>query len=97
MENSMEASSSAGDISHILSLFDPAFTEEARSALLQSLRELEDPARKLMRTRLRPAEFTEVRAIVDACAAARDILALLRDEPQDLLTGPIPMEHRHPR
>jgi hypothetical protein len=97
MENSMEASSNAGDIPHILSLFDPAFTEEARSALLHSLRELERPARQLMRTRLRPAEFTEVRAVADACAAARDILSLLRDEPQDLSTGPSPLMHQDRR
>jgi hypothetical protein len=66
------------DIDEILELFGCPTDEESRRSVLDEMCGIEQAARGLMRTHLRPSEFSKVAALAEASTAAQAILAILQ-------------------
>ncbi|HTJ98586.1 MAG TPA: hypothetical protein VL522_03130 [Bordetella sp.] len=66
------------DINEILELFGCPADEEGRRSMLDEMRGIEQAARGLMRTHLRPGEFSKIAALAEASTAAQAILATLQ-------------------
>ncbi|AOB32422.1 hypothetical protein AKI39_19395 [Bordetella sp. H567] len=73
----MAPSPNQSDIDEVLELFGHSPDQDATRSMLQEMRDIEEAARRLMRTRLRRQEFSEVAALAEASKAAQTILACL--------------------
>jgi hypothetical protein len=74
----MDSSPPTVDIAKILELFGYSADDEGCAPVLHEMRDIEQAARRLMRTHLPPHEFAKIAALAEASAAAQTILVRLR-------------------